>query len=141
MGPKTTGGGASHVVLHHEMLQDLLPRHNPVVIREYTEWKEIARLIFVRFKCVGVLRLVPTCSGPLSFEPIAFEHPLWRTPLDITHRFLPQVQLDDVMVEWGLSDNGWQLRSMTRTPVRWPTTAGTMVHHGIVSDLIESGFL
>jgi len=140
MSPGAPGGDAAHVVHNHEMLEDLLPRHNPVVVREYTEWEERARLILVGFKCVGVLRSVPTGSGSLSFEPMEFEHPLLRTPLNVTSRFLPRVQLDDVTIEWGLSGTGWQLLSMTRTPVRWPTTAGTIIHHAYISDLIESGF-
>jgi hypothetical protein len=139
MGPGTPGGTV-HVVHHHEILEDLLRHHNPVVIRQYTEWEERIRVIFVQFKCVGVLRLVPTESGSISFEPMAFEHLILRTPLDITRRFLPLVHLDDVAVEWGLSGTVWQLLSLTLTPVRWPTTTGTVVHHAYISDLIQSGF-
>jgi hypothetical protein len=130
-----------HLVHDHDELEVCLPRHNPVLVQDYVEWKERVRLVFVRFELAGALRRVGSGSRPGSFEPLPFSHPMLESTIHVSLGFLKQIQLDDTMVEWGLGPDGWQLISIARPPARWPTTTGIVDHHILIRDLIQRGVL
>lgn len=115
--------------------------HSPTIVREYIQWDERVRLLFVNFQCLGVQRHADGSPGPESFEPVTAEHPSVETPVRESLRLLRMAQLDDMLIEWGCMKGMWQTIEMRRPPPWWTTMQGRLNRHEYIGNMIGAGRL
>ncbi|RPJ00020.1 MAG: hypothetical protein EHM36_15195 [Deltaproteobacteria bacterium] len=130
-----------HLVDRPEIFEGYIHRYNPLIIQENVEWTERVRLIFVRFRCIGALRTAGACASSKLFEPIAPEHKTLKHIMSLTEVLVRTGRLDDVMIEWGNGETGWELTGISRPPVRWSAPDGIMNRYHYICQLIQSGLL
>ena len=118
------------------------PLFNPVLARRKVAWRERWRLLWVGFQCLGGQRLAPFESGGPSFEPVPLEPPFPGGVMERSRDLLLRAGLDDIVVEWGQTQDGeWKIIGLSRPPVKWETPGGVVHRHEHIARLIMEGKL
>jgi ribosomal protein S6--L-glutamate ligase len=149
MGPKTMGG--ARLVSNAGDLQALTDIYNPLIIQDMLDYAECFRLIFVNYKCAGIIKRVSSgaqCGfnshrispNPQLEQGIGIEF-FSREILSCLEKLLRSMQINDIAVEIGTTRRGWRLIELARPPLSWPTPDGVTNRHRLISHLIESNKL
>jgi len=149
MGPKTVGG--ARLVSNAGDLRALVDIYNPLIIQEMLDYAECFRLVFVNYKCAGIIKRVSSgaqCgfnSHPISPNPqleqeVGLEF-FSREIVSCLEKLLRSMQINDIAVEIGTTRRGWRLIELARPPLSWPTPEGLSNRHKLISHLIESNKL
>jgi hypothetical protein len=149
MGPKTIG--SARLVSNAGDLRALSEIYNPLIIQEVLDYAEYFRLVFVNYKCVGIIRRVSSGaqSGfdghgispmPRLEQGIGLEC-FSREIVYCIEKLLRSMQINDIAAEIGTTLRGWHLIELARPPLSWPTPDGVSNRHRLISELIESNEL
>ncbi len=133
--------GTEHQALNEKELNELLRQHTPVVIREAVEWEERIILVCVCFECIGALRKISIEAGGVSFEPVPLKDAALREIIRLTRKLLNLARIDDIAMEWGVGNGGWQVIEMRRPPFRFGGPEAIINRHEYICRLIRSGKL
>jgi hypothetical protein len=148
-GPKTVGG--ARLVSDAGDLLAVSKIYNPLIIQEVLDYTECFRLVFVNYKCAGIIKRVSSgaqCgldSIAISAKPqleqgIGLEC-FSRKIVYYLEKLLRSLQINDIAAEIGITLRGWHLIELARPPLSWPTPDGVSNRHRLISHLIESGKL
>lgn len=140
MGP-VARAGTRHLVRDETTFQKLAALYNPIIVQAHTPWRESIRLICVAFECIAAFRTVfehgnPSNTVPVQTDQVRSMH-LWSD----TGSLLTEARLDDIVVEWGLGEDGWGLIDMSRPPVSMQSPNGIIHRHDHICRLIRHGLL
>lgn len=149
MGPKTAGG--ARLVSNAGDLQVLCEIHNPLIIQEVLDYAECFRLVFVNYKCAGIIKRVsngahcgfdmcgisPNPRLEQGIGPECFS----REIVSCLEKSLGSLQINDIAAEIGITRQGWRLIELARPPLSWPAPDGVINRHRLISSLIESNKL
>ena len=146
MGPKTVGG--ARLVSNAGDLRALVDIYNPLIIQEMLDYAECFRLVFVNYKCEGIIKRVSSWAqcgfngrsvspGPQLGQGIGLEF-FSREIVSCLEKLLRSMQINDIAVEIGTTRQGWRLIELARPPLSWPTPDGVSNRHRLISRLIES---
>ena len=145
MGPKTVGG--VRLVSNAGDLQALTDIYNPLIIQEILDYTECFRLVFVNYKCAGIIKRVSSgaqCGfnsrrispNPQLEQGVGLEF-FSREIVSCLEKLLGSMQINDIAVEIGTTRRGWRLIELARPPLSWPTPDGVSNRHRLISHLIE----
>jgi hypothetical protein len=131
-----------HRIGSYPELAEYCQRYNPVLVQPWNDWSERFQLLCVGFECVGVRRLEgPGDSGGI-WKPFPLSHAFIRQSFEKTLGLVQAAHLDDIVVEWGIGEEGWRVIQMHRPPRRWPALSGDLLNrHHHIAGLIEEGRL
>jgi len=146
MGPKLVGG--ARLVSNAGDLHALTEIYNPLIIQEMLDYAECFRLVFVNYKCEGIIKRVSSWAqygfngrsvspGPQLGQGIGLEF-FSREIVSCLEKLLRSMQINDIAVEIGTTRQGWRLIELARPPLSWPTPDGVSNRHRLISRLIES---
>ncbi len=146
MGPKMVGG--ARLVSGVDDLRALTDIYNPLIIQEILDYAECFRLVFVNYKCAGIIKRVSSgaqCGfnshsispSPQLGQGIGLEF-FSREIVSCLEKLLRSIQINDIAVEIGTTRQGWHLIELARPPLSWPTPDGVSNGHRLISRLIES---
>ncbi len=146
MGPKLVGG--ARLVSNAGDLHALTEIYNPLIIQEMLDYAECFRLVFVNYKCEGIIKRVSSWAqcgfngrsvspGPQLGQGIGLEF-FSREIVSCLEKLLRSMQINDIAVEIGTTRQGWHLIELARPPLSWPTPDGVSNGHRLISRLIES---
>jgi len=149
MGPKTIG--SARLVSNAGDLHALCEIYNPLIIQEVLDYVECFRLVFVNYKCAGIVKRVSSeaqCGfdshgispNPLLEQGIGLEC-FSREIVSCLEKLLRSLQINDIAAEIGTTCRGWRLIELARPPLSWPTPDGVINRHRLISRLIESNEL
>lgn len=149
MGPKTVSG--ARLVSNAGDLRALAEIYNPLIIQEMLDYAECFRLVFVNYKCVGIIKRGSSgaqfgfnshriSSNPQLEQGIGLEF-FSREIVSCLEKLLRSMQINDIAVEIGTTRRGWRLIELARPPLSWPTPEGVSNRHKLISHLIESNKL
>ena len=149
MGPKLVGG--ARLVSNAGDLHALAEIYNPLIIQEMLDYAECFRLVFVNYKCEGIIKRVSSWAqcgfngrsvspGPQLGQGIGLEF-FSREIVSCLEKLLRSMQINDIAVEIGTTRRGWRLIELARPPLSWPTPEGLSNRHKLISHLIESNKL
>ena len=143
--------GGARLVSNAGDLRALTEIYNPLIIQEMFDYAECFRLVFVNYKCAGIIKRVSSgaqCgldSHAISPDPqleqgIGLEF-FSREIVSCLEKLLRSMQINDIAVEIGTTRRGWRLIELARPPLSWPTPDGVSNRHRLISRLIESNKL
>jgi len=149
MGPKTVG--ITRLVSNTDDLRALSEIYNPLIIQEVLDFAECFRLVFVNYKCVGIIKRVSSgaqcgfdshgiSSSPQSEQGIGPKF-FSREIVSCLEKLLRSLQINDIAAEIGTTRRGWHLIELARPPLSWPTPDGVNNRFRLISRLIESNKL
>lgn len=149
MGPKMVGG--AQLVSNACDLRALTEIYNPLIIQEIVDYAECFRLVFVNYKCEGIIKRVSSgaqCGfnshsispSPQLGQGIGLEF-FGRGIVSCLEKLLRSMQINDIAVEIGTTRQGWRLIELARPPLSWPTPDGVSNRHRLIAHLIESNKL
>ena len=149
MGPKMVG--FTRLVSNADDLRALSEIYNPLIIQEVLDFAECFRLVFVNYKCAGIIKSVSSGaqsgvdSRAISPNP-RLEHGIGlecfsREIVSCLEKLLRSLQLNDIAAQIGTTRRGWRLIELARPPLSWPTPEGVSNRHRLISRLIESNEL
>ncbi len=149
MGPKTVG--SARLVSNTGDLQALSEIYNPLIIQEVLDYAECFRLVFVNYKCEGIIKRVSNgaqCGldshgispNPQLEQGIGLEY-FSREIVSCLEKLLRSLQINDIAAEIGTTRQGWRLIELARPPLSWPTPDGVSNRYRLISRLIESNKL
>lgn len=149
MGPKTVSG--ARLVSNAGDLRATAEIYNPLIIQEMLDYEECFRLVFVNYKCVGIIKRVSSGAqfgfnshrispNPQLEQGIGLEF-FSREIVSCLEKLLRSMQINDIAVEIGTTRRGWRLIELARPPLSWPTPEGVSNRHKLISHLIESNKL
>ncbi len=136
MGPNRSDSAG--VIQNSNQLADAAAKYNPLIVREFIEYRERMLLVFVNYECVAKFSGLPggrDFSSPVT-QSAAYSF-LTQLP-DIVRSF----NLCDIGVELGYTkDRGLLIDSFARPPLSWKTPEGAVNRHQYISGLIQKGEL
>jgi ribosomal protein S6--L-glutamate ligase len=149
MGPKTVG--SARLVSNAGDLQALCEIYNPLIIQEVLDYAECFRLVFVNYKCAGIIKRVSSgaqCGfdsqgispNPQLEQAIGLEG-FSRGIVSCLEKLLRSLHINDIAAEIGTTRRGWRLIELARPPLSWPTPDGIINRYRLISGLIESNKL
>jgi hypothetical protein len=149
MGPKTAG--ITRLVSNAEDLRTLFGIYNPLIIQEVLDYTERFRLVFVNYRCAGIMKRVSsvaqcamdghgTSSNPRLEQGIGLEF-FSREIVSCLEKLLRSLQINDIAAEIGMTSRGWRLIELARPPHSWPMPGGVSNRLRLISSLIESNKL
>lgn len=128
-----------HLVTDAGTLSDYVGRYNPVIIQDACCWRKTLRFLCVNFECVGI---APGCVSKVSHSDCTqLQHQHIDELAALSLEMLRQVDLDDVVIEWGLGQSGWQVLQLARPPLMWCGSNGILNRHRHICELICQGKL
>lgn len=130
-----------HLVKDESTLKKLSDTYNPVIVQAHEPWRETIRLICVAFDCLAAFRTRINHAETAAAAPMPTQQLLSMDLWDKTRTLLIEARLDDMAVEWGLGEKGWQLIDMNRPPVLMEFPGGMLHRHDHVCRLITEGLL
>ena len=149
MGPKTVG--SARVVSNADDLHALCEIYNPLIIQEVLDYVECFRLVFVNYKCAGIIKRALSgaqCGfdsqgispNPQLEQGIGLEC-FSREIVSCLEKLLRSLQINDIAAEIATTPRGWRLIELARPPLSWPTPDGVINRHRLIAHLIESSKL
>ncbi|NLI83570.1 MAG: hypothetical protein GX443_18090 [Deltaproteobacteria bacterium] len=139
-GPKA-GPATKHLVTDGESLAQWSGRYNPVIVQDWVPWRDRVRVIFVLFQCIGAFRYSHPSEPDSPAEPISPTRDLSETCVNLAHRLVAAARIDDVAMDWGMAEDGWQFIEMHWPAVSIQTPCGSLNRHQYVGRLIHEGVL
>ena len=138
----------TRLVSNVDDLRALSEIYNPLIIQEVLDFAECFRLVFVNYKCVGIIKRVSSgaqcgfdshgvSSSPQSEQGIDLKF-FSREIVSCLEKLLRSLQINDIAAEIGTTRRGWHLIELARPPLSWPTPDGVSNRHRLISRLIES---
>lgn len=143
MGPEAHGH-TLHKVSSLEELAFILRKYNPLIIQEYMDWTVRIRVLCILDQCLAFQKLGPGQSlepAVERWEPIPAEADEAVVVKRLTCRFLHSVDVNAVVIEWGLSEGTWHIIRMIRPAPAWKTPTGEIRYHRCICSLAQAGCL
>lgn len=137
MGPRTSDGAV--VVSTQSGLEEISRLYNPLIIKDIVEYEERFRLIFINYRCAGIVQPAPAAAGE-SVAAVRDAHGIVggeiRSKLE---KLVRSVKLNDIAVEIGTCSDGWQVIEIVRPPLSWPSSDGVVTKQRYISRLVGRG--
>lgn len=131
----------AYVIGSPKDLDEVSDRYNPVLVRRLIEWQKQVRLVFTHYECIAAQLMTDCSRGGPGWSPVSLEDEGLEELISKTRRILSMVQIDDIMVHWGLDEESWKLIEMSRPPVVIQTFSGYINRHEIVCGFVRDGVL
>ncbi len=128
-----------HRVLDWERARAVAERYNPVIVRQAVPLRDCIRLTSVRFACVWATRGRIQGAQFIPHEFLSTRDPFIATPVSDTETLTRHAGIDDIAVDWGLSDEGWHVLQLARPPLRLGIPGPSLSRHDHIAALIAEG--